>query len=147
MDPLNVALNFVYGILSAEVIRAVAACGLDPHAGFLHSSTRNKPALAFDLMEEFRAPIAESVVVRAINNGELNTASFSDVLGSCRLRERGRKRLIAGFEQRIQMEFRHPVFGYSATWRRALEIEARMVLNISMVVRIATSESRPDDPR
>lgn len=127
-DPLNVALNFAYGILSAEVIRAVTACGLDPHAGFLHSSTRNKPALALDLMEEFRAPIAESVVVRAINNGELPTASFSDILGSFRLTERGRKTLIAGFEHRIQTEFRHPVFGYPTTWRRAIEIQARMVL-------------------
>ncbi len=127
-DPLNVALNFAYGILSAEVIRAVTACGLDPHAGFLHSSTRNKPALALDLMEEFLAPIAESVVVRAINNGELPTASFSDILGSFRLTERGRKTLIAGFEHRIQTEFRHPVFGYPTTWRRAIEIQARMVL-------------------
>lgn len=127
-DPLNAALNFVYGVLTTEAIRAIAACGLDPHAGFLHSSTRNKPALALDLMEEFRAPIADSVVVRAINNGELTTASFSDALGSCRLTEKGRKKLIAGFEQRIQTKFRHPVVNYTTTWRRAMEIQARMIL-------------------
>lgn len=127
-DPLNVALNYVYGILTAEAIRAIAACGLDPHAGFLHSSTRNKPALALDLIEEFRAPIADSVVIRAINNGELTAAAFSDALGSCRLTEAGRKKLIAGFEQRIQTEIRHPVVKYTTTWRRALEIQARMIL-------------------
>jgi len=127
-DPLNVALNFVYGILTAEAIRAIAACGLDPHAGFLHSSSRNKPALALDLMEEFRAPVADSVVIRAVNNGELTAASFSEALGSCRLTEKGRKKLIAGFEQRIQTQFRHPVVKYTTTWRRALEIQARMIL-------------------
>lgn len=55
-DPLNIALNYRYGMLLSEVIRAVLACGLDPHAGVLHSSGRNKPALALDLMEEFRPP-------------------------------------------------------------------------------------------
>ncbi|MFC6013097.1 CRISPR-associated endonuclease Cas1 [Nocardia lasii] len=128
VDPLNVALNYVYGILVAEVIRAVAACGLDPHAGFLHSSNRNKPALALDLMEEFRAPLADAVVLAAINNGELDPDDFSLALGSARLRDSGRKALISAYERRISTEFTHPVFGYKITWRRAVEVQARMVL-------------------
>ncbi|MFE1595061.1 CRISPR-associated endonuclease Cas1 [Nocardia sp. NPDC058705] len=128
VDPLNVALNYVYGVLAAEAIRAIAACGLDPHAGFLHSSNRNKPALALDLMEEFRAPLADAVVLAAINNGELGADDFSLAMGSARLRDRGRKKLIAAYERRIGTEFTHPVFGYKITWRRAIEVQARMVL-------------------
>jgi CRISPR-associated protein Cas1 len=127
-DPLNVALNYVYGILTAETIRAIAACGLDPHAGFLHSSSRNKPALALDLMEEFRAPLGDAVVLAAINNGEISRSDFSDALGSCRLRESGRKALISAYERRVQTEFIHPVIKYKLTWRRAIEVQARMVL-------------------
>ncbi|GGK64863.1 CRISPR-associated exonuclease Cas4/endonuclease Cas1 fusion [Nocardia camponoti] len=127
-DPLNVALNYTYGILVAETIRAIAACGLDPHAGFIHSSNRNKPALALDLMEEFRAPLADAVVVAAINNGELKKADFSLALGSARLRDSGRKALIAAYERRISTEFTHPTFGYKITWRRAIEVQARMIL-------------------
>ena len=129
-DPVNAALNYAYALLLADVVRAVAACGLDPHAGFLHSSGRNKPALALDLCEEFRAPVADSTVIGAFNNGELGPADFSSVLGSTRLREDGRRALIAAYERRVQTEFRHPVFGYSATWRRAMEIQARMVLGV-----------------
>lgn len=127
-DPLNTALNYIYGILLGEVIRAVVSCGLDPHAGFLHSSARNKPALALDLMEEFRAPVADSVVVSAINNGELTERDFSDALGSCRLTDRGRKALLAAYERRVQIRFTHPTFGYQLTWRRAIEVQARIVL-------------------
>lgn len=130
VDPVNVALNYAYGMLAAEAIRAVVACGLDPHAGFLHSSGRNKPALALDLMEEFRAPVADSAVFRAFNNGELRQDSFSFALGSARLTESGRKALIKAVEQRIAAEFKHPTFGYSVTWRRALEIQARLVLGV-----------------
>lgn len=130
VDPLNAALNFVYGMLVADVVRAVVACGLDPHAGFLHSSGRNKPALALDLCEEFRAPVADSVVIGAFNNGELKASSFSTVTGSARLRDGARSALVAAYERRVGTEFRHPVFGYQVTWRRAMEIQARLVLGV-----------------
>lgn len=128
IDPLNIALNYGYGLLLTEVIRAILACGLDPSAGFLHSSGRNKPALALDLMEEFRAPLVDATILSAINNGELKSGSFTDVLGSHRISPEGRKKLIAAFERRVATEFTHPVFGYRISWRRAIEVQARMVL-------------------
>lgn len=129
-DPVNAALNFCYGLLLADVLRAVVSCGLDPNAGFLHSSERNKPALALDLCEEFRAPIADSVVIGAFNNGELKGSSFSDAAGSSRLRDGGRAALIAAYERRVTTQFQHPLFGYRVTWRRAMEIQARLVLGV-----------------
>ena len=130
-DPVNCALNYTYGLLVSDVTRAVLSCGLDPHAGFLHSAERNKPALALDLCEEFRAPVADSVVLGAFNNGELSaTRDFTDVLGAVNLRDKGRKQLIAAYERRVGQEFRHPIFGYAVTWRRAMEIQARLVLGV-----------------
>lgn len=129
-DPVNAALNYCYGMLLADMIRALVACGLDPNAGFLHSSERNKPALALDLCEEFRAPIADSVVLGAFNNGELKASSFSQVTGTSRLRDAGRSALIAAYERRVTTQFRHPLFGYRVTWRRAMEIQARLVLGV-----------------
>lgn len=72
-DPLNAALSYAYGLLLADCVRSLHACGLDPHAGFVHSSVRNKPALALDLMEQFRPVVADSAVLSAINNGQLTT--------------------------------------------------------------------------
>ncbi len=129
-DPLNAALNYAYGLLLGDVVRAIIACGLDPHAGFLHSSGRNKPALALDLMEEFRSPVADSAVVRALNNGELKNSDFSDVLGETRLRESGRRALTAAYERRVSLTFTHPLFGYALTWRRAMEVQARLLLGV-----------------
>ena len=127
---MNAALNFCYGMLLADVTRAVVACGLDPHAGFLHSSGRNKPALALDLSEEFRAPVADAVVIAAFNNGEVKVRDFTSVTGSTRLRDDGRAALIRAYERRVMTEFRHPLFGYQVTWRRAMEIQARLVLGV-----------------
>ncbi len=129
-DEVNALLNYAYALLLGDVVRAIVACGLDPHAGFLHSASRNKPALALDLCEEFRAPVADSVVLGAINNGEVGPDDFSTVLGATRMRDRGRRALIAAYERRVESEFRHPVFGYRTSWRRAMEIQARMVLGV-----------------
>lgn len=127
-EPTNVALNFCYGLLLADTTRAILACGLDPHAGFVHSSARNKPALALDLMEQFRPVVADSVAPGSINNGELRMTMFTDVLGVTRLRDTGRRTLIAAYERRVQTQFLHPVYRYRVTWRRAMEIQARMIL-------------------
>lgn len=129
-DPLNAMLNYAYGILASDCIRAIISCGLDPHAGFVHSSNRNKPALALDLMEEFRAPIADSIVVNAINNGEVKLSDFDSKLGTTRLSDKSRRALIAGYERRVQSEFQHPLFGYRVSWRRAIEVQARQVLGV-----------------
>lgn len=81
-------------------------------------------------MEEFRAPIADSVVIRAVNNGEIGIGDFSSTLGTSRLTEKGRKAVIAGFEKRMNTEFLHPLFGYRLTWRRAMEVQARLVVGV-----------------
>lgn len=129
-DPINAALNVVYGLLLADALRAVAACGLDPAGGVIHSAGRNKPALALDLVEEFRSPVADAVVVGAVNNGELRERSFRTDLDAVRMSEPGRKSLIAAYERRVSTTFRHPSFGYEVTWRRAMEVQARMLLAV-----------------
>lgn len=129
-DPVNAMLNYAYGILASDCIRAIISCGLDPHAGFVHSSNRNKPALALDLMEEFRAPVADSIVMNAINNREVKPSDFDSKLGTTRLGEKSRRALIAGYERRVQSEFQHPLFKYKVSWRRAIEVQARQVLGV-----------------
>ena len=127
-DQVNAALNIAYGLLLPDVIRSVVACGLDPADGVLHSAGRNKPALALDLMEELRAPVADSAVLWAFNNGELREQDFRSELDVVRLTERGRKAVIAADERRVGSELHHPMFGYKVTWRRAMDVQARMFL-------------------
>lgn len=79
-------------------------------------------------MEEFRAPIADSSVLRAINNGELKRSMFTSSLGAARLTDDGRRVLVRAYEARVMQEVTHPVFGYRVTWRRAIEVQARMAL-------------------
>jgi CRISPR-associated protein Cas1 len=129
-DPLNVLLNYAYGLLLADTVRALYACGLDPHAGFLHTAARNKPALALDLMEEFRTPVAESAVLGMINNGEIVASDLPAAVGRRLLGDRARRAVTSAYQRRVQQEIKHPVFRYTVSWRRAIEVQARMILGV-----------------
>jgi CRISPR-associated protein Cas1 len=94
--------------------------------GFYHQPRFGRPALALDLMEEFRPLIADSVVIGAVNNSVVSPRDFLRAPGSCALTLDGRKRFIQAYERRMDQEVTHPVFGYRISYRRVLEVQARL---------------------
>ena len=69
IDPVNQAINYVYGMLYGEVWRALVKVGLDPYFGFMHGSERDQGSLVFDLIEEFRPPFADRLVLAMLGRG------------------------------------------------------------------------------
>lgn len=126
-DPVNALLSYGYVLLANQVASAVSLVGLDPYVGFLHSSQFGKPALALDVMETFRPLVVDSVVLTLLNNGMLTRQDLSEELGAWRLTDQGRRTFLTKFEERLDTEIQHPVFGYKATYRRSLELEVRLV--------------------
>jgi CRISPR-associated protein Cas1 len=64
LDPVNRALNYLYGVLYSECFKALTRVGLDPYAGFLHSDRSGNPTLVFDFVEMFRVSAVDSLLVR-----------------------------------------------------------------------------------
>lgn len=131
-DPVNALLSFGYTLLMNNVLSAISQVGLDPYIGYLHSSQYGKPALALDLMEEFRAPVVDSVVLTVINNRSLQAEHFVEELNAVRLTDAGRRRFLGAFEDRMAAAIRHPVFKYEASYRRCLELQARLLAKTVM---------------
>lgn len=127
-DPVNALLGLAYTCLMNQVASAIQVTGLDVYAGYLHSAQYARPSLALDLMEEFRSPVAESVVLTLINNRVVQADDFEEELGTVRLRTAGRRRFYEHFEERLNAEIEHPVFGYKAIYRRCLELQARLLV-------------------
>lgn len=126
-DPVNAALSFVYAMLVRELTHTALRVGLEPLLGFLHVPRHGRPALALDLMEEFRPILADSTVLMAFNNGELRPQDFVRRGPSCNLEADGRKRLIQTWERRLDQLVTHPIFGYRISYRRVLEVQARLL--------------------
>jgi CRISP-associated protein Cas1 len=126
-DPINALLSFVYALLVKDLTITALAVGFDPYLGFYHRPRFGRPALALDLMEEFRPLIAESVVVQVVNNGEVRPSQFIVRAGGVALNRAGRQAVLEAYQRRLATEVRHPTFGYRITYRRVLEVQARVL--------------------
>jgi len=126
-DPVNALLSYAYSLLARSWTVVLSGVGLDPYRGFYHQPRYGRPALALDMMESFRPLVADSTVIQAINNGEVRPTDFVSIAGSVNLTNDGRKRFIGTFERRMAQEITHPIFGYKVSYRRLLEIQARLL--------------------
>lgn len=126
-DPVNAVLSFAYALLVRRITVAAQVVGLDPYLGFYHRPRYGRPALALDIMEEFRPIIADSATINAFNNGELGDGSFVHAGPACSLTAKGRKAVIAAFERRMGHEITHPLFGYRACYDRIITVQLRLL--------------------
>lgn len=126
-DPVNACLSFAYALLVKECTVALMSVGLDPYWGFFHQPRHGRPALALDLMEEFRSIVADSAVITAINTGMVGSGSFETNGVSWALNAAGRKALIKSYELRMDQLITHPVFDYKTSWRRVVFVQAQLL--------------------
>ncbi|RQD81500.1 MAG: CRISPR-associated endonuclease Cas1 [Methanocalculus sp. MSAO_Arc2] len=129
-DPINAVLSYLYGVMVKEVFVTLLAVGFDPYLGFFHRPRYGRPALALDLMEEFRPLLADSTTITLFNNGELSDSDFICRGVGVTLTPQGKKTVIAGYERRMITEITHPIFGYKVSYRRILEVQARLLSRV-----------------
>ena len=131
-DPINCLLSYCYSLLVKDCVATLRSLGFDPYLGFLHRPRFGRPALALDLAEELRPVIAESVVLTVVNNGEVRPSHFVVKAGGVSLTLDGRRAVLAAHERRMETEIAHPIFEYKATWRRIIEVQARLLAALLM---------------
>lgn len=111
-DPVNAMLSFMYSLLSKEISGALQGVGLDPQVGFLHEERPGRDSLALDLLEEFRAPIVDRLVLTLINRQQVKVGDFStDMLGGVLMKEDARRLLLQSWQAKKQEEITHPFLG------------------------------------
>jgi CRISPR-associated protein Cas1 len=128
LDRFNALLSYGYGLLHTAVMRALLASGLEPALGFFHTPRSAAYPLALDLMELFRVPLWDMVLVGSLNRGQWDPeADFAVSRAKVWLSEGGRKKAIGLFEARLQESWKHPVLNYSLSYARTIELEARLL--------------------
>jgi len=126
-DPVNALLSLAYSLLARDCTVAALAVGFDPYIGLYHQPRYGRPALALDMMEEFRPIIADSAVLTAINNRMLSPADFVQAGDAVNLTPAGRKRFFMAYEKRMSDTVTHPLFDYKVSYRRAIELQFRLL--------------------
>ncbi len=112
MDNVNCLLSFIYTLLVHDCRSALETVGLDPQVGYLHAERPGRPSLALDLMEEFRAPFADRLVLSLINRQQVKPAGFEQSeAGGVSMDDKTRKEVLVAYQKRKQEEIEHPFLG------------------------------------
>ena len=105
-DPINALLSFGYMLLFNELSSLLEASGFDVFLGFLHSTKYGRASLATDMMEEFRSPIADRLVIYLINKGAVKPSHFTPKeKKGIRMNEAARKTFLANYERFMTASF------------------------------------------
>ncbi|HEU5014794.1 MAG TPA: type I-D CRISPR-associated endonuclease Cas1d [Roseiflexaceae bacterium] len=131
-DPVNALLSFGYTVLTNQIVSLICTVGLNPYIGMLHQPGYGKPALALDLVEEFRPLVVDSVVISMLNNRMLKENDFTAEMGAYRLRDDARRLFLQQIEDRLNEQIQHPLFGYRTTYRRCIELQVRVLAKALM---------------
>ena len=128
LDAVNCLLSFVYTLLAHDVRSALEGVGLDPQVGFLHRDRPGRPGLALDMMEEFRAVVADRLVLSLINRGEVRGRDFArKESGAVLMDDDARKRVLTAWQKRKQQEVTHPFLNQSLPLGLVFHIQAQLL--------------------
>jgi CRISPR-associated protein Cas1 len=129
-DAVNALLSLAYSLLAKDLTIVCQAVGFDPYLGFFHQPRFGRASLPLDLMEPFRPLIADSAVLSAINTRMVTPYDFVRAGQAVALTPNGRKAFFRAYEQRMDTLATHPMFGYRVSYRRLLEIQARLLARV-----------------
>ncbi|MCY7275467.1 MAG: type I-MYXAN CRISPR-associated endonuclease Cas1, partial [Phormidesmis sp. CAN_BIN44] len=128
LDRFNAMLSFGYAMLLKDVMNSILTVGLEPALGFYHQPRTQASPLALDLMEIFRVPLVDLIVVASVNRNQWDTQADFEVRGKqVWLTESGRRKFVGLYERRKEETWKHPVTEYSLTYRRLIELEVRLL--------------------
>jgi CRISPR-associated protein Cas1 len=99
-DPINSLLSFVYTLVANELAGLAESLGLDSYLGSLHQLDYGRRSLALDLVELFRAPLADRLVLTMCNRNRFSEADFESVEGGAlHLRPESSRRFFGEYER------------------------------------------------
>jgi CRISPR-associated protein Cas1 len=128
LDRTNALLSFLYTLVTADCSAACEGCGLDPQVGYLHALRPGRPALALDLVEEFRPVLADRLALTLVNRRQLTAADFETRPGGAvNLTETGRKTVVVAYQTRKQEELTHPVTGEKTPLGLVPHVQSRLL--------------------
>lgn len=130
-DPANALLSLGYTLLTQNMLAACEVVGLDPYDGFYHADEYGRPALALDLIEEFRSIIVDSVVLNLLNRKMLGADDFQPgPEGGVYLKSAAMRIFFTQYSKRLHAQVLHPLAGRRISYQKCFEVQARQLRKV-----------------
>lgn len=123
-NEVNSLISFGNSLVYANIVSAIRATALDPTISYLHEPGERRYSLALDIADLFKPLLADRIIFRLVNRGQLTTDDFEDDMNSCLLNEGGRKTYSKAYEETLDETIDHPDLGKKVSYQYLLRVEA-----------------------
>lgn len=131
LDPTNALLSLGYTILTNEIGSIVESMGFDPYIAFLHGLRYGRQSLPLDLIEEFRHPVIDGLVLGLINKDSIKVSDFQQGdEGAFLLTKPAFQRFLAAYEDRIEKPFQYKDVGSETSYRKLIRYQVEMMQGV-----------------
>ncbi len=131
LDRINCLLSFLYALVRHDCTAGLTCIGLDPFVGFLHAERPNRPALALDLMEEFRPWLADRLAITLVNRQQVVAKDFERREGGAvGLTDAGRRSVVKAYQERKKESLHHGLLDQDLRVGQIPFVQARLLARI-----------------
>jgi len=123
-NPVNALISYGNSLVYASIVSAIRATALDPAISFLHESGERRYSLALDIADLFKPLLADRIIFRVVNRGQIGLGDFEEELNSCLLSDDGRKTYTKAFEETLEETIEHPRLNKKVSYQYLLRVEA-----------------------
>jgi CRISPR-associated endonuclease Cas1 len=122
-DPVNAVVLWLSAMPTRAIEALVLRHGLHPGFGILHGTRDRHDGCVYDLVEEFRALLAEATAVALFNRRRLRTERFHvrEDDGAVRLTPEGRTAVVRAWEDRLDTALTNRRTGRRTSWRGLMQ--------------------------
>ena len=120
---VNALISFTNGLVYSSVLTQIYRSQLDPTISFLHEPGFRRFSLALDLAEVFKPVLADRLIFKLFNNGQLSEKHFAQDLNCCYLKESGRKIVLQEWDARLNTTIEHRRLKRKVSYERLIRLE------------------------
>ena len=123
-NPINAVISFGNSLIYTACLTEIYRTQLNPTISFLHEPGERRFSLSLDLAEIFKPMIADRILFRLFNRGQLNEAKHFDTeLNACYLNERGRRVFLQAFDEQLKQTITHRKLNRKVSYQRLIRLE------------------------
>lgn len=122
-NPMNAMISFANSLVYTAVLSEIYQTQLDPTISFLHGPGTRRFSLALDIAEIFKPLFSDRIIFKLLNKKSITKKDFEKELNGFYLKESGRKKFIAEFDEKLKTTIKHRDLGRTISYKRLIRLE------------------------
>ena len=133
-NEVNALISYGNMMCYSQCLRAIYQTQLNPTISFLHSPGERRFSLALDLAEIFKPLLVDRIIFKVLNKREIKKEDFDIKMSNIRLKDKGKKKFIESFENRLNETIQHRVLKRSVSYKYLIRLECYKLIKHIMVM-------------